>query len=989
MKIKLLLPFLFLVPTMNILHPAAVGRGYTAPMHYNEFRERLLKGVSSRTYAYTQTEKAIDYIYYEAQLTNEKFLDFIATVDALAGFDTSNKHWIIRCLGKILPENYQILIKITNILENPNEKSHFISDAAKYFGMHLTPDFGDRVEELILRFPLQMKKNIKLLCAVEALSQPKKYPPDLVEKFLKLLTGKEPLFFGISRFLSLLGEQWQYNQALREKLTQKCINVVNALSEVLNADEKIHLIRAIAEIDESKLTEEFATAISTIAVEMTFQQKIELIKAMKDVTIENYGNILLAINQLSTEFPGAVKAEGKVRVVAIIGKIIPTNYENFMVAVNGLSTGMSLRDKLDVMSNVSTILPEDYELFTSATKRLAEGEYPGQRAMIIAALAEIDPIKLTEAFITTVNRLSAGINGKEPIIRIISRIDPSQLTEAFINTVNSLSVGMDDKREVIRAVARIDSADYGTALTLGTQIQSLVHRRAAIDRFSQLSPEERVLRAARALLFVRWVANEREKGQRIIQVLETELNAEVPPIGAEIAAGANPYAAGVNVHAGDRDKKTERAYNLLLTLWNPTPEEIERDSAALTSYVKASGNAKAIRALTGEGRTTHDFGGLLQAENERVKTRLAHLWHFATISVKKDIAPGEVELAKQSIVSALADAVEGDHLVCNPGKYQRLATSVLQGRLQGVQIDTTPIPTSARLVPVTPEALEQFAPQQPAAVAAPVPERVRAIRNLDAIEEYLKPLTDGWMRIRPANDTALLQQVFDYIHNLANGQVPGTDGQHIVLDPRDVVFHLIFGKGVTREGGMLDPDSTSTLIELNVADYIAQYQEREQQAYADAKAEAERRALMATQDARFAQVKAMDLAKQDAEAVAERIKIEAAAKMAEERAAASAQRNLAAGDAAAGDFSTREDFRNSWNLRAQQLKAAPGRVEEDFTAAAAAAPAPAPAGAAGIRNNDAPAAAEVPPLTPDQQRRVQLAAMQRRGLGGYEESKSQ
>ena len=76
---------------MNILHPAAVGRGYTAPMHYNEFRERLLKGVSSRTYAYTQTEKAIDYIYYEAQLTNEKFLDFIATVDALSAGLISRK----------------------------------------------------------------------------------------------------------------------------------------------------------------------------------------------------------------------------------------------------------------------------------------------------------------------------------------------------------------------------------------------------------------------------------------------------------------------------------------------------------------------------------------------------------------------------------------------------------------------------------------------------------------------------------------------------------------------------------------------------------------------------------------------------------------------------------------------------------------------------------------------------------------------------------
>ncbi len=149
MKIKFLLPFLFLVPTMNILHPAAVGRGYTAPMHYNEFRERLLKGVSSRTYAYTQTEKAIDYIYYEAQLTNEKFLDFIATVDALsAGFDTSNKHWIIRSLGKVSPENYSTLLEVATILKTPKEKTNFISEIRDLFKTPLPPAFSDNVKAL-------------------------------------------------------------------------------------------------------------------------------------------------------------------------------------------------------------------------------------------------------------------------------------------------------------------------------------------------------------------------------------------------------------------------------------------------------------------------------------------------------------------------------------------------------------------------------------------------------------------------------------------------------------------------------------------------------------------------------------------------------------------------------------------------------------------------------------------------------------------------
>jgi hypothetical protein len=706
-----------------------------------------------------------------------------------------------------------------------------------------------------------------------------------------LLTGQESYYFGILRFLSLLGEQWQYNQALREKLTENCIIVVNALSGGLGPDEKIHLIRATAEIDESKLTKEFVSAISTIAVEMTFQQKIKLIEAMKDVNIESYGNIILAINQLSTEFPGAIPADEKVRVVTIIGKIIPTNYENFMVAVNGLSTGMNLRNKLDVMSDVS----------------------------------------------------------------------------------------------------KIGSADYGIALALGTQIQSLVHRGAAIDRFSYLLPAERALTTARALLFARWIGDAGERGQRMLQVMETRLNDDVPAFGAEFA-GAIPYATGVNVHVGDRDKKTERAYDLLLTLWDPTPAEIEHYSAALIAYVRASGNAKAIRALTGEGRTTHDFGGLLQAENERVKTRLAHLWRFVTESVTA-IAPGEVELAKQSIVNALADAVEINrdregrpvlnedgthktHLVCNPGKYQRIATAVLQGRLQGVQIDATPIPAGARLVPVTPEALAQFAPQQPAAAAAPAPERIQAIRNLGDIEEYLRPLTDRWNTMPPANDTALLQQAFEYINNLANGQVPGTDGQHIVLDPRDVVFYLIFGKGVTREGGTLS--STELLYDLNVADYIAQYQPREQQAYVEAKAEAARRALIAEQDARFAQVEAMDRAKQEAEAEAERIKTEAAAKMAEEKAA---REEAIQQERKRLESLTPEQRRRE--MADSYARLAAGSAT-DITSVAAPAPTSVTSGAAA---GSIPAAAEELPLTPDQQRAERLAAIQKRF--GHEESKSQ
>jgi hypothetical protein len=333
-------------------------------------------------------------------------------------------------------------------------------------------------------------------------------------------------------------------------------------------------------------------------------------------------------------------------------------------------------------------------------------------------------------------------------------------------------------------------------------------------------------------------------------------------------------------------KKTQQAYELLLSLWNPTPEEVEHYSNALIRYVEASSNAKAVRTLTGKGRTANDFGALLQpTEKESVKTRLAHLWHFATESVAI-ISPLETRLAAESIITALADSVEADgHLVCNPGKYQRLATAVLQGRLQGVKIDETHIPADARLVPINAEILANIAREE--TTVTPASERIRMIRNLDAIEEYLKPLTNGWMYAAPTSGIDLLRQTFNYIVSLTRGEVPGTDGRRIFLDPRDVVFHLIFGKGVTREGGTLA--NTLLVEELNVDDYIAQYQAKEQAAYRVAKAEIDRRALIAVQDAAYARAKAMDRAKQEAEgktaAEATRLREEITAKIAEEEAA--------------------------------------------------------------------------------------------------------
>jgi hypothetical protein len=116
-----------------------------------------------------------------------------------------------------------------------------------------------------------------------------------------------------------------------------------------------------------------------------------------------------------------------------------------------------------------------------------------------------------------------------------------------------------------------------------------------------------------------------------------------------------------------------------------------------------------------------------------------------------------------------------------------------------------------------------------------------------------------------------------------------------------MVFHLIFGNGVDREGGVLT--NTLLLNDLNVDDYIEQYQEREQQAYREVKAAADRRALIAAQDAAYAVSLAVDQAKEKQAAE------EAAAKAAEDAAARK-------------ENPTQAQFRDAWAQKARQMQQA-------------------------------------------------------------------
>lgn len=180
----------------------------------------------------------------------------------------------------------------------------------------------------------------------------------------------------------------------------------------------------------------------------------------------------------------------------------------------------------------------------------------------------------------------------------------------------------------------------------------------------------------------------------------------------------NAYAVGVNVHDGVRDNRTTHCIDVLFKTYNLSKEEIIEYFDLFWEYRLKLTEVKRIALLRVLGvddqlntvRTgNNDYGGLLTADiligNKMInaKTFIAYFWFFAcnfkeeSCSEDPQCIENDRENMRFSIMSGLIDALQDDrpanlrrteqdngknHVVCNPGKLQRLVTSSLQGRLK-------------------------------------------------------------------------------------------------------------------------------------------------------------------------------------------------------------------------------------------------------------------------------------------------------------------
>jgi hypothetical protein len=184
--------------------------------------------------------------------------------------------------------------------------------------------------------------------------------------------------------------------------------------------------------------------------------------------------------------------------------------------------------------------------------------------------------------------------------------------------------------------------------------------------------------------------------RRILVLLETPLNQPIPPLRARMAELAAEGHNAIDVHHGSRDAKTREAIELLKKQQGPLETNTIKEAVGnFIQYLNDNkGNAeiraKAQQALNGPDETwpplLHNHalhaidGGRLRISGEEL---IARLWIFAN----EQKSETERENCRFGIMKALSDSIEYGGRVCPPGQTQRQVISVLQGRLEGVNVD--------------------------------------------------------------------------------------------------------------------------------------------------------------------------------------------------------------------------------------------------------------------------------------------------------------
>lgn len=280
----------------------------------------------------------------------------------------------------------------------------------------------------------------------------------------------------------------------------------------------------------------------------------------------------------------------------------------------------------------------------------------------------------------------------------------------------SVILDENQKIRIVRILTKIPSEQRRDMALLLNQIwlQELndTNRDLILATIAHIPSLELISRVRRAILqmeFERGAAVDRGyPSERIVELLETSLDEPFAPFNLPMAHLAALGYQSIDVHHGNRDALTRRAFERLRQEQGDLPDP-SRAIEAFQSYLDGVGGiSETIRSLAKKafiapkdqdeafgpllGDDLFAIRGLFLTGNEVI----ARLWKFCESyrdpQLQADLEKEEEgrNNAKFGMVKALADSFDEEgKRVCNPGKVQRLIVAVLQGRLLGIDIDET------------------------------------------------------------------------------------------------------------------------------------------------------------------------------------------------------------------------------------------------------------------------------------------------------------
>jgi hypothetical protein len=503
--------------------------------------------------------------------------------------------------------------------------------------------------------------------------------------------------------------------------------VQHFFTEDMSGAARVNLIRSLAKHispQDRGAFERYVTRFLT--PDMSEHDRASAVEALSVISVDDREAFEHYIKRFFASLYRMPLIADRIKILGELSRISTTDRVAFDKYVHRFASGVDVYNILRVVQSLSNIYPKDRAAFDAFAHRFLIDDMSSlNKGNIIEALSRIRKNDRT-SFEKNIGRfLTEDMNNQDRFSVIVAvqqlayyggrgKADASEwdTVEAYIRLFLTEDMNGHHKATIICAVPPVK--DFRAAFEARTRI--LIGNEMTGDGRVRVIKALSGIHHNEAEQYLHRLRNHgidlplTELTPRIIQILETPLLQQIPQENADLAeiiAIQDGYEYGMSVHQGERDRYTEATYKSLLKFQCDLDDKAIEESFSefmntLENQAQSDKISKIRQTLGLENALEQGFGGLLNnaygitslgLNGMKGDELIGRLWHFASTytgneGLSENQREKERKNAQASIFSALSNCVESDgHVVCDPGKLQRLAVSVLQGRLPGVNID--------------------------------------------------------------------------------------------------------------------------------------------------------------------------------------------------------------------------------------------------------------------------------------------------------------